>query len=417
MSKAREFLSNIQGILIYLKQKNGHTVSLRELLEKDEETFKYILDDYNLNHESELKKFFESREKRIKESTYASLLHLAGNSNDLSDSQYERELEKSKIYNKELILKLPTKYQELHSFSSVNYLLEELLKASEIGGYRLDIRPEICTVSTNSVNACTLTLETGESVIIVEEDIMSFIHLFTKIFSQCLEITDKSDGITSFSANKIDIINKIEKDPKILERFKDFLCSYVIEGSPRKSKQYLMEADTKYWFCTYLMISAELFLVGHELGHIIAGHNTKRIKVGYFTQEDGNAINKNWEKELEADQIGMHLAMQAMAFKGFKADFCYLGIETFFIVQEIALKAFKILKDGNEDISKIFSTHPPNTIRRELTRESLRRLTSDENEYNAAIHVPNLINDTMEYLWGKTKDIFYAEYQKKLKQN
>lgn len=69
------------------------------------------------------------------------------------------------------------------------------MEAAPLMGCKISTRPEISTISTESVNACTLTLETEEPVIFVEEDILSFIHLFSKVFCQCLSSrTDKMPG-------------------------------------------------------------------------------------------------------------------------------------------------------------------------------------------------------------------------------
>lgn len=297
MSKAKKFIENIQGLLIYLKEKNRSTISLRALLEKDEDTFNFILEDFNENHTQFLEEYFKKQKLRDKGLLYASFIdtyqHFEANRPNASGDEFENELKETEKYYKELVLKLPSKFQDLDSFATVHYLLNELMEAAPLMGCTIPARPEIATVSTESVNACR--------------------------------------------------------------------------------------------------------------------------KFGFFSQDFNVSFDeRNWEKEFEADNIGMYLAMQVMARRGFLADFCYLGIEPFFIVQDIALRARKILKDGNEDISNEFRSHPPNLMRREKTRSELKKITPND-LYLDAIYMPDVINETMEYLWEKSKGIFYEEFQKKNK--
>jgi hypothetical protein len=409
------FLENIQGLLIYLKLKNGSNISLKELLEKDEQTLQYLLEDYEENHKSVLQNHIEQRHFRIKHHLATSFIEMAHRFEEASEQDFEKELEKTRIYYEDLISKLPTKYQELYSFGTVHNLLKELVGAAPVIGCEIPIPPVIGTISTSSVNACTLILETEEPIIFVEEDILSFIHLFSKVFVQCLSLEKKTEGRSSIILDKNDIRMNIKDNPEILFRFKDFLTAYILNGSPRESKPYLLKQDARYQLCTQIMMSAELFLVGHELGHVLANHLKTRRKLLFYNQEhDLKHENRNWEKEFEADKIGMYLSMKALEKYGWGDDMCYVGIEPFFTVYDIALRARKILKDGNEDISDEFRSHPPNNLRRQNTRLELKKITSAENFLNAT-YLPDLIHETMEYLWEESKDVFYKAYKKGLK--
>lgn len=419
ISNANVFIENIQGLLIYLVKKNGYPVTLKELLEKDEATFKFILEDYNENHNELLTDYLKERELRTKGMMTTSLIetyeHFELHRKGASDKEFEDALEETLKYDKDVAKRLPSKFQQFSSFSTVDYLLSELMDAAPLLKCNIPQRPAICTVSTRSVNACTLILDTGEPVIFVEEDILSFIHLYSKVFCQCLTVGPESNGMLTILTGREEIIKNIENNPEILLRFQDFLKSYITDGSPRDSEQYYLEKDIRYYLCTHLMMSAELFIIGHEIGHYIANHLTSRREFGFFNQELNVAFEeKNWDKEYEADYIGMCLAMQAMARQKFGPDFCYLGIEPFFIVYDIARRARKILKDGDEEISNEFNSHPPNVLRRQKTRSILEEMTPPE-DYKRAIYAPDIINEAMEYLWEKSKHIFYQAYRDKSK--
>lgn len=420
MKASVQLLEDIQGLLIYLKHKNGSTPNLKDLIEKkskDPEIFELIYDDYRQNHQEYLKRFFEGRNRRIEEIYKASLVEIYIQYEKLGETatneEFEAELKKTSDYYNDLINKLPTKFQELHSFGTVHHLLEQILEASKIANYHVPNPPIIGTVSTESINAGAITLENGEPLIIVQEDFLSFIHLFAKIFVQCLPFGEKGET-DNIIIRKDEILQNIKSNPDIIRRFKDFLNGYI-EGSPRKSEQYFLPMDSKYILCTYLMMGAELFMVGHELGHILRHHDHTRYKMWCFNNECVSTFeDDNHTKEFEADIIGTHLSMQAMALHGFRADFCYLGIECFFIIHDIALKAKKIVSKGHEDISEDFSSHPSNQLRRSKVREELMQIIPKD-EIENATYLPDIIEEIMSYLWENSKEIFYAEFQRKTK--
>ncbi|MBL7936964.1 MAG: hypothetical protein JNM51_14250 [Bacteroidia bacterium] len=154
------------------------------------------------------------------------------------------------------------------------------------------------------------------------------------------------------------------------------------------------------------MISAELFMIGHEVGHILKHHDNSKLKFWYFSKECVSSYDEaKHQREFEADKIGVHLAMQAMAKNGFQADFCYLGVECFFIVSDIALKAKKLAEEGHEEIASDFKTHPSNQLRRKKIRAELREIIPPE-DFPNAIYLPDIIDEIMSYLWEGTKDAF-----------
>lgn len=419
MNNAKKFLEDLQGLIIFLNKKNGITPPLKELMEmrgKNPSVFQMIFDDYKENHETELADFFKGRTHRIKEMYKMTLFEIHQQfeafGEDGTDEEFEEELKKATEYYEGLISELPTKYQELSSFGTAHHLLDEIMKAAPIVGYQIPMKPIIGTVSTDSINAGAFTLENGEPIIIIQEDFLSFIHLLVKIFVQCLPLGDKGET-GSIVFRREEILKTIKEKPEILHRFKDFLKGYL-EGSPRKSEQYFLPKDSKYILCTYLMMSAELFMVGHEIGHIIKHHKDSKLKFWCFNEECSTSYedSRRAEKEFEADKVGLHLSMQAMANNGFQVDFCFIGIECFFIVNDIALKAKQIQENGNEDISGEFRSYPTNTLRRDKIREELKTITPPEELLNATC-LPDVIDETMSYLWENSKEIFYQEYERK----
>ncbi len=412
MNSTNKFLEDLQGLLLYCKYKYKTNPSIEDILKKqinEPEAFKLLFEDYLLEHESVLQDFFIQRRMRIK-STYEFslkdvLIEFETIKKGASDEEFQQALKETSEYELSLIAQLPTKYQELSSYATVSHLLEDTYKAALTIGYEIPIMPIIGTISNDSINAGTFTLENGQPIIIVDEDFLSFIHLFSKIFIQCLPFGNNGE-VNSLITNRNDIIKNIKSDPKILFHFKDLIRA-TLNGSPRKAQQYFLPKDSKYILCTYLMVCAEYFMVGHEIGHSIKHHRNSNVKFWSFNEKCSSSYNENLNhlKEYEADQVGLHLAMQAMAKQGFQADFCYIGVELFFIVNDITLKAKYFSEKGHEDFSAHFIKYPPNKDRREKLREELKKLIP-ESELLNVLHLPEIIEETMNYLWEESKSDF-----------
>lgn len=409
-TKGEVFIENVQGLLIYCEKKNGLPVSIKQLLELDEATFNDTLEDFNENHNQVLDGYFKAKLRQEIHFFYTIQKGLATGE---SEDQKKIQQAETSLYLKNLVDNIPSKFQSVEMFGLMDHLLNELLDAAKKVKCQIpEKKPLIATISTNSVNACALKLDNGEAIIFVEEDLLSFIHLFSKIFVQCLSLGPSDDEKSSMIVKFEEIKKNIDEKPEILNRFKDFLTSYIVDGSPRKSEQYEIPQDARYNLCTYLLMSCEMFLIGHELGHIISGHLKHARKFGFFGQtSETQFMQEKIDNEFEADYIGMILTMQASANRGFQADFAYLGIEPFFMIYDVALKAKSILKYGHEDLTNYFVTHPSNNERMINTKRALIEI-SDEQQFYEAIYLPGIISQTIEYLWENSKSVFYNEFIK-----
>lgn len=419
-STGSRFLENIQELLIYLKAK-GFKISLYELLTRDEGTLEYLVEQYKEDHEEVLNQYFERKKNVHALMAYHDVENYLRERNINAETLTEDVIKRSEeLFNKAFSKyessteSLPSKFQSLNYFQILNPLLQDLIFACKELGYELP--PVVLgSVSTGSVNACAIAVENDEAVVILEEDILSFIHLFCKIFVLSTPLRDGNLAI-----DKESVISKIKEDENILFRFKDFMMSYVIHGSPRESEPYYLdfdESDPRYQICTFLMMATEYFIVAHELGHIIAGHQKERRKVLFMNENNVIRYNQhNWDKEYEADNIGMQLTIQTMMQKHeFNIDFGYVGVELFFIVHEFATKAFKIVREGNEDIINDKRSHPIGSLRIENTRNILRESLNDDELYLHTIFFPDIFKEIFEYLWSQTKHVFYEAYDAKHK--
>src|SRR4051812_7837907 len=99
--------------------------------------------------------------------------------------------------------------------------------------------------------------------------------------------------------------------------------------------QYILEDRTAQLIASWLTQASELFILGHEYGHVICGHGTnKRMISSEIANENVKEVRFSWEQEFEADSVGLMLAME---YYGRIGNFAigYTGAEMFFSFSDI----------------------------------------------------------------------------------
>jgi hypothetical protein len=159
--------------------------------------------------------------------------------------------------------------------------------------------------------------------------------------------------------------------------FVDIFSKYFLDGDVLKGRRFLL-SPRRQQFNGVLLHSAELFVVGHEHGHIIHGDldDPKTRRAALAGQEVTEAL-VHWDQEFEADVVGLDLAMEVMRRRKW-ADFpvSSLGVGVFFAAADILERlAYGFASgnfrsdDGREPDRSL--SHPPALVRLSMLQEAL----------------------------------------------
>ena len=160
--------------------------------------------------------------------------------------------------------------------------IEKVIKDKNIS---LAQSPLFGTLPTGRVNGIVISVPQSKYfIILIEEGLFGFANLASKAITRAfpLKKSDK-EGYATFSTEDADWMEEIDSNPDRAEKFAELLFAYLIGGDPHRSTPYLPEPQ--YDNLASAMRSAmELFVVGHEYGHIVSGHlsggDTKKTLVG-----------------------------------------------------------------------------------------------------------------------------------------
>jgi hypothetical protein len=98
-------------------------------------------------------------------------------------------------------------------------------------------------------------------------------------------------------------------------------------------------------YAAQLFSGLQLFVVGHEFAHIMAGHLTNAPRRTPPTNE-ANVISWGHRQEFEADFVGAQLATRAMLTDGVRPVMAYAGTCLYFRLMDVLRRAVSVLSSG-----------------------------------------------------------------------
>lgn len=291
-----------------------------------------------------------------------------------------------------------SEYEHVGSYFILQQLIRDL--RTSIDEFKLELckEPIFGTLPSGNINGVALSFSNSRYWLIVfEVGLFGFANLFCKAVANAFpSVGDKQDEKLTFSIEPHMVVEEIENNPDLIKKFADVLFSYVIEGDPHQAEPYLPKKD-RIPLIHLLCRGMELFVVGHEYGHCLAGH-LERINEVELSSAPDRPNSEVWEKEYEADIIGAMLTIKTLQRDRFDLALSIAGIEMWFICVHVVEQAVGILSGGSSNASKSVS-HPPALDRRDTIRMILRE--QFDSDFEDACRLGENLSNVVEIMWSK----------------
>lgn len=310
--------------------------------------------------------------------------------------------------------KLPTQYENPSLYFLMIKLAEEIEEALSAYSMKMPVLPALGTLPTGRVNAMAIAIPNNEYLVVFENQLFIFALLISKVVARAIPFREMINGQSLFSTDEADIERNINENPVIVQRFMELISAYLILGHPGAAPQYILE-EPYMRFSSILRDSMELFVMGHEYGHILSGHlSADQLPAHLLGEESVNEIARSWQQELEADAVGLQLLIPAMQKKrGMDLSLSYWGADLFFSCNEVLERGASILNTGQPDQRRIGS-HPHAELRRQSLRDVLTNAVPAE-QSKGPIALGMVVQKIMNMLWSKTEPSFYKFYEEGVK--
>lgn len=213
--------------------------------------------------------------------------------------------------------------------------------------------PVIASLPSGELNAVTYKVpgEVDAHAVFFDEGLMTFVELFSVAAVFALPLSGDDVG-----HDEPEVRRRLAEDPAPAARFLEMLIAYVVGGDPLLA---IAEPVDHRWTALGEMCgdAMNLFVLGHEFGHVLARHL------------DATAPDDAWSQEFQADALGARLSVAALLSRGYHVDRCGMGAELFFGAIDVVDRTVSILRHGDERArADLPHTHPPTALRRRFYR-------------------------------------------------
>lgn len=246
------------------------------------------------------------------------------------------------------------------------------------------------TLPLGKVNACIFNAPSSGTIIAINSGLFSFLAAICEVVMSCT-IPEFHNGQTACRFPRADEVQGfLSQETETSNRFIRIFQQYYLAGSSDGESGYI-SADSERGtlpFTTMLIQTACMFVVCHELSHLILGHlGAKEQKCS--VNED--AIPEAWLKEHLCD------ALASSAILSYNRRFVESDIEAAFLGVGIFFFAIELL--GRLNSTQACSTHPPAMLRLKVLVD---RLTEEAGERFAGTDIEK-IQVLMAALWERNE--------------
>jgi hypothetical protein len=299
-----------------------------------------------------------------------------------------------------------TRYEDPLWFALMTGLSDELERAAARLGMRLGPRPVFGTLGLGQFNALAIRVpDTSEHVIVFQRGVFGFINLITKALAASLPPQLEADGRkVSFDVGIDAVRDHLGRDAEPIQRFGDFLFMYLVAGDPHAAEQYVLHGPALA-LANIWRNCGELFILGHERGHIAAGHFDAAADVQRTlgTSTVGE-VPLAWAQEHQADYYGMVLALVASGEQGAPPHISYAGISLIFGTMALVERGIAALT--GDTITTAGGSHPPPTQRRAQLDALLPQFLAHDEATRAAIRFADDVDEALALLWSLVEPVF-----------
>jgi hypothetical protein len=355
-------------------------------------------------------------------------LHIYGD--NIDQREIIRKLLKGEKYFDNL--NTPTPFEDKRGYDYMLNMASQIEEAAKDKSIKICFTPLLGTIASGSINAMSVAVpRSNEYLILFNHGLFVFGNLIAKIAARALvELQNFKNAVI---AGSDEFAVKIDFDPSISNDFIEAITALIVYGNPGLSKQYFPERSYNH-IKHDLLLSMELFILGHEYGHVICGHFDKNSVINYaFGEVSVNEFLRSWEQEFEADEMGFILMISASLKKECNLPLVSAGAILFLWSIEILERAIEVLEFGesanihfsqrieriNKDLENntTKSHHPPALLRclyikNQILKTLPTHLSLRESKLQEHSSIINILERIIEKIWIQSLPTFIEMHLK-----
>jgi hypothetical protein len=300
---------------------------------------------------------------------------------------------------------LPTKYEDPQAYNLIRHVDRSInIACSRIDKCFTKRKPFLGTLPLGILNAlATKEPKSGNDIVLFNRGTFPFLHIICKVIARAMPVGDNGHS----QSTDLNIVARfLDKNPEITGHLLDLFNSYLIAGNASYADPYRVR-DVSIILSGIFLLAAESFILGHEYGHLSAGHMDMSNEIPFML---GNNFltcrSMDWEDEFRADYLGMTFAVLTSLKAGTDTSLAFAGIDLFFSSMIMVERALKILLNQSP-FESIVLCHPPFSQRQQFLRENLHHFLPAEKTISA-LDLSKKIQSIANILWERVQPALIA---------
>jgi hypothetical protein len=244
---------------------------------------------------------------KCKPSTFAELLKAADQLPEREGWKSPEELFRSLGFDR---VALPTRCEGLGGFLILNRIAEQIrTTAKKESG---DVQKIVWgTLPFREVNASAQRVG-RDYVVALDTALFPFLYSLFLTVDRTI-IIEEVGGKIGFRSSPADLALAVQQTPSVVGDFSALIVAFA-QGKGLPDIEFAKQHEAP--FVIRQLNGTERFIVGHEFGHVLAGHTDRGLRFLSLPAAEGGffrvpSLGRDWSQELEADEIGQRLGAAA----------------------------------------------------------------------------------------------------------
>lgn len=185
--------------------------------------------------------------------------------------------------------------------------------AAERRGWLRADRFRLGTMPSRDIHAETMLLPRSRAcVVVINSYLMLFSHNLTKTLLDTVDVEFEDNQLAVTGLEPQEVRQRLVANPQIVVRFDENMFAFLGGRLPIR-----YDVSSAYEQLERIRTGMELFVLGHEYGHIIKKHKalgttSMSLLGGRGPSGDALVMSRSWQQELEADCVGLRLMNDAV---------------------------------------------------------------------------------------------------------
>ena len=263
----------------------------------------------------------------------------------------------------------------------IQTLYDEVRQACQEYSYKVPFPVLAAEFPTGSFNAQAVRTEHGV-LLLINTGLMMLFYQCAMLVMRSFAIRVDDDDTAETRARVAPTLSHDE----LVSSMTQAVIAYLVTGRSTNVPREKTNTGVTGMLGNYLARSADKFVIGHELGHAVAGHlgSANAVRRATGTQDFTlDVIPKTWEQEIEADVYGIRFLMPpskmtiTTAAELQQLNLVLAGAYLFFGLDHLfADLDVKFKRSGRASVLE--SDHPPAEVRAEAVTMYLQKIGAEQ---------------------------------------